>query len=189
VPKADGVSGATTAGAPPIDWEGILAGLRAEAGGKLAGLVVPYPVTVTKRWFKCGDANDTCESGVAQLKASNFAEAKDLFQRAIDTLEGAPEKDNEAIAAAYWALTLTHEFGGDYASAKETLKKAIGLAPDEETYAAESASIREEEANAAKLAGQGLATDPAGAAPLPEVPTAAPTTASEPEETAEATPE
>ena len=136
--------------------DGVLAKLREQAGAKLAGLVVPYPVTVTKRWFKCGDANDTCEAGVAQLKASNFTEAKDLFQQAIDKLKAAPKKDDKAFAAAYWALTLAHEFSGNFDDAKESLGEAIRLAPDENTYATERASIRTEEANAAKLAGQGV---------------------------------
>jgi tetratricopeptide (TPR) repeat protein len=156
VSKAEVDAGTTTGGAPPIDWEGTLAGLRAEAGAKLASLVVPHPVTVTKRWFKCGDANDQCEAGMAQLKASNFPEAINLFQQAIDKLKAAPKQDTEDLAAAYWAITLAHEFGGDYPSAKETLREAIRLAPGEETYAAEAASIRTEEENAKKLAGQGV---------------------------------
>jgi tetratricopeptide (TPR) repeat protein len=157
VPKADVLSGTTSPGAPPIDWEPIFLKMRELAAEKLAQLVVPYPVTVTKPWFKCGDANDLCEAGVIQLQNSNFEEAKSLFDQAKSNLEAASDKDSKALSAVYWALTLINEFSGNFVEARKALKEAIKYQPTESVYAAEMKAIDAEEQNAAKLSSQGVA--------------------------------
>ena len=154
VPKADVLSGTTSPGAPPIDWEPVFLRMRQKAALQLAQLVVPYPVTVSKPWFKCGAANDLCEAGVLQLQNSNFEEAMSLFNQAKGVLESA--SDNKALSAVYWALTLTHEFSGEFLEARTTLKEAIRLLPGESVYAAEMKAIDNEEKNAEKLSTQGV---------------------------------
>jgi len=140
-----------------IDWETILTELRSQSANQLAGLVVPRPEVVSKRWFKCGDANDLCSAGQVQLKQSNFEQADALFKQAIEKLK--TSKEPEATAAAWWALTLTHEFSGDYAGASASLSEAIRLAPANETYAAEFKSIDHERKNAVALQKQGVGVE------------------------------
>jgi tetratricopeptide (TPR) repeat protein len=166
--------------APTIDWDGVLREMRVAAAQQLAKSIVPHRVVVSKAWFKCGDANETCSAGLAQLGQSNFDQASQLFKTAIDALEKSPKRDPQAIAAAYWGLTLSQEFSGDYASASATIQKAIQLDPGQAAYSAEVAAIRDEQANASKLQQQGVAVAPTSApAPVPVpayAPAPAPTT-------------
>lgn len=141
---------------PAIDGQGILLGFRRQAADQLARNVVPYRVNVQKPWLGCGDAKEVCKVGLAELKAGNFEAAGASFSKAVEQLKAAPKPDPEALSAAYWALTLTNEFGGDYAAAEAMLQKAIEQNPGEEAFAAETASIRTEKANAKKLVGQGV---------------------------------
>lgn len=138
----------------PIDREQMLSSLRYAAAAELAKLVVPYPVVVEKRWFKCGDANDTCKAALTQLRGGNFEGAKGLLQQAIDALRAAPEPDAKALAAAWWGLTLAHEFSGDYPAARAALQEAIQANPKEDVFAREMQSIQQEEASTQQLSRQ-----------------------------------
>jgi hypothetical protein len=144
---------------PTIDWESVMGDLRGSAAVELAALVIPTPVAVVKRWFKCGDANEQCKAGLVQLKQGNFEPAQTIFRQAIDTLQHAPKLDAEATAAAWWALTLSQEFSGDYAGANASLKEAIKLDPSNETYAAEVSGIQAIKKNAERLGKQGVGAE------------------------------
>lgn len=140
---------------PAIDWEGILLGLRRDAAGQLAKSVVPYRVVVAKRMFSCGDAKKTCQAGMTQLGQGNFDEAIALFTQALESLEKSAKRDSENEAAAYWALALTHEFSGNFKEAGASVRKAIALDPDNETYASEVSAIAAEEKAQNELLNQG----------------------------------
>jgi len=156
VPKS---TSATDQQPPAIDWASVLAELRASAAVKLASLVVPTPVQIDKPWFECGDANDHCEAGLVQLRQGNFDTSQHLFREAIDLLSASTSPDAEALAAAWWALTLSQEFSGDYAGATASLNEAIRHDPTNEHYAAEGSSIRDLKDNAEKLHKQGAVGD------------------------------
>jgi hypothetical protein len=139
---------------PPIDRDQMLSALRAGAAEYLARLVVPYRVMVQKRWYKCGDANDTCKAALTQLRGGNFEAAIDLLKKAIDQLKAAPKPDAKALAAAWWGLTLAQEFSGDYAAARASLQEAINANPNEEAFASEKSSIQQEENSRKQVAKQ-----------------------------------
>lgn len=157
--KVDRSTSATDTEPPPIDGQEILQQMRTTAAAKLAALVIPHRVVVTKLWFKCGDANDTCRAGLIQLKSGNLSGAKDQFTAALDKLRAAPKQDVEAMAAAWWGIVLANEFNGDYPGARTALQEAIKLNPTQETYAAEGRSISAEEKNAKQLTKQGVGAD------------------------------
>jgi tetratricopeptide (TPR) repeat protein len=140
---------------PPIDGQEMLASLRAAGAAKLAVLVVPHRVVVSKPWFGCGDADDMCDAGLTQLRAGNFGGARSQFERAIDRLRTAPQQDGEALAGAWWGIVLASEFGGQYVEAQSALERAIELDPSREAYAEEDRSIRAEAENSSQLAKQG----------------------------------
>ncbi len=150
----------TTRAAPAIDWEARLAHMRADAASKLAKAIVPYPVVVSKPWFSCGDANESCKAGLVQLRSGNFNGALEQFKAAEAKLTASPKPDPKAQSAVYWAMTLTHEFGGDYDKAKVALDQAIRLNPGEETYSAEHRSIQAEATNSKRLSAQGVSAGP-----------------------------
>ncbi len=139
---------------PPIDRDQLLSTLRAAAAEKLAAMVVPYRVTVVKRWYKCGQANDTCKAALTQLRGGNFEAAIDLLKKAVDQLKAAEEPDAKALAGAWWGLTLAYEFSGDYAAARASLQEAIAANPNEEVFAQEKASIQNEETSRERVAKQ-----------------------------------
>jgi hypothetical protein len=132
---------------PPIDRDQMLSALRGGAAQKLATLVVPYRVQVTKNWYKCGDANDACKAALTQLRGGNFAGAIDLLKKAVDQLKAAKEPDGKALAGAWWGLTLAQEFSGDYAGARASLQEAIHANPNEEDFAGEMLSIQKEDSS------------------------------------------
>lgn len=141
---------------PAIDWRSTMLDMRKEAAKKLAKNVVPYRVTVAKPWFSCGAADKLCDAGLADLRQGLFDAARASFNQALDQLQTAAERDKDAMAAAFWALALTAEFGGDFDKAEELVAKAIELDPDEDAYRLERSSISTEKAHAAQLADHGL---------------------------------
>ena len=138
----------------PIDHDRMLSALRYSAAAHLARMVVPYRVMVSKRWYKCGDANDTCKAALTQLRVGNFEVAINLLTRVVDQLKASPKPDAKALAAAWWGLTLAHEFSGDYAAARASLQEAIAANPNEATFAREMASIQQEENSRKQVAKQ-----------------------------------
>jgi len=157
--KAEQGTSATDGDPDSIDGQQLLASLRAQGAAKLAALVVPHRVQVTKKWFKCGDASAQCDAGLLHLRSGNFAPAREQFTKAVDLLRGQAKPDAEAIAAAWWGITLSHEFDGNFAGARVALEEAIKLDPKNETYAGEGRLISEEEQNAQKLGKQGVGGD------------------------------
>ena len=142
---------------PPIPWEELMTELRAAAATQLAGLVVPLPVQVSKRWFKCGPADDLCQGALVQLRQGNFDGAQSQLRQAIERLEaGGKAKDQ---SAAWWGLTLAQEFSGDYAGASASLERAVALDPGNSTYAAEGQSIADMRSNTDRLSRQAVTSE------------------------------
>jgi tetratricopeptide (TPR) repeat protein len=137
---------------PAIDGEAMLSQLRGAAVESFAKMIVPYRVTTTKPWFKCGDLEDKCEAALAQLLGGNFGAAIGLLEQAVDSLRSSG--DPEALAAAWWGLTLAHEFSGSYEQARASLNEAIAANPNEKAFPSELASIDEEEESRRQLAKQ-----------------------------------
>ena len=148
--------GDTSTDPPQIDWDSTLAEMRRAAAAKLAEAVVPYPVVVAKPWFKCGPAENLCRVALGQIRSSDMVGARKTVDLALTQLTAAPAPDPKALAAAHWAMALACEFGGDYATAKEHVAKAITFDPAEEAFQQETASIAREQANAKKLSEQGV---------------------------------
>jgi hypothetical protein len=148
----------TDEAAPAIAWADVMESLRRRAADRLSRLVVPHLVTVEKRWFGCGAANAACKAGLVQLRHGNFDPAQALFRQAVQVLQAAPKLDPEALAAAWWAVTLSQEFSGDFQGARASLEQAIRFDPENEFYAAETSQIEDEKSNAERLSRQGVAS-------------------------------
>lgn len=143
---------ATDAEPQHIDPEPIFLNCRRTIAAAFARNVVPYRVNVTKPWFKCGAANDHCKGALAQLRAGNFDQAKDL----LDQGQKLVASDPEALAGVEWGLTLIAEFSSNYADAEDHAKRASQLKPTETAFAAELGAIREREKQNKELEDQGV---------------------------------